>query len=90
MGNKITKKYPNNKNKYLGVLIFLLGIIYWLASPNKDLLKPYSTVVEDKNGELLSATIAKDEQWRFPPSDSIPYKFRTAIRLFEDEYFKIK
>ena len=64
-----------------------MGIIYWLVSPNKDLVKPYSTVVEDKNGELLSATIANDGQWRFPPSDSIPYKFRTAIRLFEDEYF---
>ena len=64
-----------------------MGIIYWLVSPNKVLVKPYSTVVEDKNGELLSATIANDGQWRFPPSDSIPYKFRTAIRLFEDEYF---
>lgn len=58
-----------------------------MVSPNRDLVKPYSTVVEDKNGELLSATIASDGQWRFPPSDSVPYKFRTAIRLFEDEYF---
>ena len=87
MESKITKKYPNNKIKYLGFCIVFLGIIYWLVSPNKDLVKPYSTVVEDKNGELLSATIANDGQWRFPPSDSIPYKFRTAIRLFEDEYF---
>ena len=36
---------------------------------------------------MLSATIASDGQWRFPPSDSIPFKFRTSIRLFEDEYF---
>jgi len=85
--SKITKKYPNKKFKYLGLFIVFLGIIYWLVSPNKDLLKPYSTVVESKNGELLSATIANDGQWRFPPSDSIPYKFKTAVRLFEDEYF---
>jgi len=85
--NKITKKYPNKKIKYLGFFIAFLGFVFWLISPEGDLVKPYSTVVEDKNGELLSATIANDGQWRFPPSDSIPYKFRTAIRLFEDEYF---
>ena len=87
MENKITKKYPNKKIKYLGFFIAFLGVVFWLILPEGDLVKPYSTVVEDKNGELLSATIANDGQWRFPPSDSIPYKFRTAIRLFEDEYF---
>ena len=87
MENKITKKYPNKKIKYLGFFIAFFGVVFWLISPEEDLVKPYSTVVEDKNGELLSATIANDGQWRFPPSDSIPYKFRTAIRLFEDEYF---
>ena len=87
MDNKITKKYPNKKIKYLGFFIVFFGFVFWVISPEGDLIKPYSTVVEDKNGELLSATIANDGQWRFPPSDSIPYKFRTAIRLFEDEYF---
>jgi penicillin-binding protein 1C len=85
--NKITKKYPNKKIKSLSFFIVFFGVVFWLIYPEGDLVKPYSTVVEDKNGELLSATIASDGQWRFPPSDSIPYKFKTAIRLFEDEYF---
>ena len=87
MENKNTKKSSSKKIRYLGFFIVFLGLISWSISPNNDLIKPYSTVVEDKNGELLSATIASDGQWRFPPSDSIPFKFRTSIRLFEDEYF---
>ena len=55
--------------------------------PNDIFENHYSTVIEDKSGHLLSATIASDGQWRFPPSDSIPFKFKTAICLFEDEYF---
>lgn len=40
-----------------------------------------------EKGELLSARIADDGQWRFPESDSIPEKFEIAIKYFEDEYF---
>lgn len=47
----------------------------------------YSTVLEDEKGNFLSARIASDYQWRFPQSDSVPYKFRECIRCFEDEYF---
>lgn len=47
----------------------------------------YSTVISDRNNVLLSAHIANDEQWRFPPGDSLPEKFKQAILLFEDEYF---
>ncbi|HRZ96299.1 MAG TPA: transglycosylase domain-containing protein, partial [Paludibacter sp.] len=35
----------------------------------------------------MSARIASDYQWRFPQTDSVPYKFRESLRLFEDEYF---
>jgi penicillin-binding protein 1C len=44
-------------------------------------------VLESKKGELLSAKIAQDGQWRFPKGESIPEKFSTCIQLFEDEYF---
>ncbi len=47
----------------------------------------YSTVVTDRNGELLGARIAGDGQWRFPPSDSVPRKFQTALIEFEDRWF---
>ena len=44
-------------------------------------------MVESRKGELLSASIAGDGQWRFPQSDSIPYKFRKCIIAFEDKRF---
>lgn len=48
----------------------------------------YSTVVMDKNGELLGARIADDGQWRFPPSDTVPRKFGQALVEFEDRAFR--
>lgn len=48
---------------------------------------PYSTVLNDRQGRLLGARIAADEQWRFPPSDSLPEKFVAAIVAFEDQRF---
>ena len=70
-----------------GVVITLLTA-YCLCLP-KDLFKgtSYSTVVTDRNGELLGARTASDGQWRFPPSDTVPEKFKTAIREFEDRWF---
>lgn len=47
-----------------------------------------STVIFDRNGNLLGATIAEDGQWRFPPNDSVPYKFKTALIQFEDRNFE--
>ena len=67
MENKITKKYPNKKIKYLGFFIAFFGIVFWLISPEEDLVKPYSTVVEDKNGELilpLSDELLKEVGWK--------------------------
>ena len=46
-----------------------------------------STVIEASNGNLLGAKIADDEQWRFPAPDSIPFKFKKSLLVFEDEYF---
>jgi len=81
------KLTPKNKRFWgLGlVLSFLIWFLFCLPDP---LFKtPYSTVLEDQNGVFLSAQIAADYQWRFPQSDSVPYKFRESIRYFEDQYF---
>ena len=48
---------------------------------------PCSTVIFSKNGELLGARISQDQQWRFPPSDSVSHKFERAIITFEDKRF---
>ncbi len=71
----------------LGLSIVL--ICYGLIPIPKPLFKQdYSTVLFDEKGALLSASIAEDEQWRFPKSDSIPEKYKKALILFEDEYFQ--
>ncbi len=67
-------------------LTFILLILI-TPLPNPLFQNPYSTTLSSREGVLLSASIASDQQWRFPPSDSIPHKFEVAIRLFEDEYF---
>ncbi len=64
---------------------FLLWFCFCLPDPLFD--TPYSTVIEDRDGNFLSARIAADNQWRFPLTDSVPAKFKESIRCFEDEYF---
>ena len=48
---------------------------------------PTATVVESREGVLLGAQIAEDEQWRFPLLDSVPHKFETCVLQFEDAHF---
>lgn len=72
----------------LAVTGAILLVWYLFCLPSK--LFPddvYSTVVLDRNGQMLGARIASDGQWRFPESDSVPYKFAVALIEFEDQYF---
>ncbi len=74
-------------NKIKASIVFSLLIIYYFSLPRTLFQEPYSTVIESKEGELLSAKIARDGQWRFPAQDSVPDKFKKCIVYFEDEYF---
>ncbi len=65
----------------------LLGIWFIFSLPRPLFDAPLSVVLEDSNGQLLGAKIAKDGQWRFPYSDSIPQKFEQALLAFEDKRF---
>jgi penicillin-binding protein 1C len=62
-------------------------IVAVLLSPLPRFRKPFSTVVEARDGSLLGARIADDGQWRFPGFDSVPGKFEKALLTFEDKYF---
>jgi len=75
------------RRKYFLLIFFVLLILYAIWLPKKLFTDSYSTIVYDEHNELLGAHIAKDGQWRFPYSDSIPDKFKTCITFFEDEYF---
>lgn len=74
------------------ILIIITGVLagLWLICLPRDLFKnvPYSTVVESAEGELLGARIADDQQWRFPPSDTVPDRYKTALIQFEDRHFR--
>jgi penicillin-binding protein 1C len=75
------------RHKIKAFLISVLLIWFAFCLPVQLFNSPYCTVVEDKDNQLLSATIAEDGQWRFPEIDTVPEKFEEAILLFEDEYF---
>jgi len=72
----------------IGLSGFLLFFLLWyFCLPTPLFETPTSTVVYSRDGYLLGARIASDEQWRFPESEETPEKFEQCILLFEDEYF---
>ena len=77
----------NKKKKSIILFVVLLTVLYFFCLPKHLFNTPYSTVVTDRNHELLGARIATDNQWRFPPTDTIPEKFKICITQFEDQYF---
>lgn len=85
----IRAKYIRSKKRYtIGLPIALVLLIcYIFCLPDPLFKTPYSTVVSDRNGELLGARIAKDEQWRFPMADSLPDKYKSCLIEFEDKHF---
>lgn len=62
------------------------GLAFW-ALPVVEFSDPLSTVIVDREGELLGATIASDGQWRFGIASEVPDKFVAAITCFEDRRF---
>jgi penicillin-binding protein 1C len=71
----------------LAIFSIILGGLYYAALPARLFITPYSYVLEDRNGNLLSATVADDGQWRFPLMQQVPDKFAKAVVLFEDKRF---
>ena len=78
-----------NKKKWIWIIAAALFVAWLLCLP-RDLFKgvSYSTVVESAEGELLGARIAADQQWRFPPCDTVPERFAKALVQFEDRRFR--
>lgn len=67
--------------------ISIIGVLYNYSLPSKRFIKPLSTVMYDRNGELIGACIASDGQWRFPSQPELPEKYIEALLCFEDQYF---
>jgi penicillin-binding protein 1C len=80
------KHISKRKKGIITIFAFLL-VAYIFCLPGQLFEDSCSTVVTDRNGELLGARIAADEQWRFPACDTVPKKFRICLTYFEDRYF---
>ena len=79
---------PKSRKALILLLFSVLIIVLFLAIPVRTIFNdPTSTVVLDRNGELLGAKIAADGQWRFPHNENVPEKFAKALIAFEDKRF---
>jgi len=61
--------------------------VYTVLVPLPRFNAPYSWVLESSSGRMLSALIATDGQWRFPPVQALPWRFKEAIIAQEDRRF---
>ena len=73
--------------KAIVLIAFFLLVWYAFCLPKPLFDKPYSTLVSDRNDELLGARIAADGQWRFPPAEIIPENYKICLIQYEDRNF---
>jgi penicillin-binding protein 1C len=78
----------NKRRSTIFVLVFCaLFVWFWVCLPSRLFNTATSFVIEDKDGNLLNASIASDGQWRFPYDSLVPDKFIQCITTFEDKRF---
>ena len=65
----------------------VMTVLFACCLPRPLFREKSSTVLVDKNGQLLGALVAQDGQWRFPYDQNISVKFKKAIVQFEDKRF---
>ena len=82
----ILPNLSKSKKIVLCIVLFLL-LLYVFCLPRQLFQVSYSTVVTDRNGDLLGARVAADGQWRFPASQKVPEKFKICLIQFEDRYY---
>jgi penicillin-binding protein 1C len=75
------------RNFLLLAVSTVFGFWYMNCLPERLFSDPTSTVLLDKDGNLLGARIAFDGQWRFSPGKKVPEKFEQCILQFEDRNF---
>src|SRR5690606_23002774 len=86
----LRKKITNKKLTFLMLAVLVILIIAALEFsplPQKLSSTPYATMLLARDGSLLGASIASDEQWRFAAVERLPKKYQQALLLFEDKRF---
>jgi penicillin-binding protein 1C len=80
-------EFFKTKKGIVTLLGIVLGIWFLFCLPSPLFKNKTCTVLEDSNGNLLTARIADDGQWRFPENHKLPAKFIASIIQFEDRAF---
>lgn len=68
-------------------LVIIFSCLQWLSMPSSLNRQHYASLLLARDGQLLGASIAADQQWRFAPVEQIPEKYLHSLLLFEDQYF---
>ncbi len=73
---------------WIAVVFLLLLFAIWCFLLPEHLFKvPYSTVLLDRQGQILGMKAAEDGQIRFRETDALPQRYMIAVMVFEDRYF---
>lgn len=75
------------RRKYFLLFLAVLLSLYLRLLHGPLFHDPLSTVIYDRQGELLGARVAADGQWRFSANAQVPEKLKKATLAFEDRYF---
>jgi penicillin-binding protein 1C len=76
--------------KAAAIILLLIFISYFLIPLPQPLFKnDYSTVILDRNDQILRVFLNKQEQWHFPPDSEIELsdKLKIAVLEYEDRHF---
>ncbi len=75
--------------KFVLATILLCASIYFLflVLPKKLITTKDSASITDEQGQIISARVAKDGQWRIHTKQAIPEKYKIALLTFEDKNF---
>lgn len=85
--HQIQFSFRSKRRKWYRLTAILFLIWFYFSLPSVLFTDPTSTVLLDRNGELLGARIADDGQWRFEESKTIPFRYATCLTAFEDRDF---
>lgn len=88
MKDYLKRLYQSRRFRIARGVLLLLFILFWFCVPRKLFNSPTSYVLNDREGQLLGASIAADGQWRFPYDPVVPDKFKQCIITFEDKRFE--
>ncbi|MEJ2543071.1 MAG: penicillin-binding protein 1C [Calditrichaceae bacterium] len=81
---------PFHFQKIFGILFLLVFLGYFIVPlPHPLFINDYSTVILDRNDQILRVFLNDAEQWHFPPDaeQQIPHKLKLAVLEYEDQHF---